>query len=88
MQLISKDILKKRINNYIKTFKPNPAVIRLLDWLMNIVDKLPVIEERKQGKWINGNCSECGFPCATDSRLDFLNESEQYYCYNCGARMD
>ena len=87
MHLISRDTLKKKVSGYIKAYKPNPATIRLLDWLMNIVDNLPVIEERKQGRYKKKDCTECGYPMPTDSYLDYIVESEIHYCYHCGAEM-
>ena len=32
-------------------------------------------------------CSECGAPLPTDSMLDFIDESDCKFCYNCGAEM-
>lgn len=52
------------------------------------LDTLPVIEERKHGRWKDGCCTVCGEPAATDTHRDFLDVSEQHYCYNCGAIMD
>lgn len=86
MQLICKDTLKKKISGYIKAYKPNPAVIRLLNWLMNTIDGLPVFEH-KQGRYKKMDCTECGYPMPTDSYLDYIAESEIHYCYHCGAEM-
>lgn len=63
----------------------------------------PTIEERKKGKWIEikrndvnpltgrrgvyVGCSECGCPIPTDSQLDYIDESEALFCYQCGADM-
>lgn len=96
MQLICKETLKKKISGYIKAYKPNPAVIRLLDWLVNIIDNLPVIEERKQGYWIRTGdsittaygrkeifrCSVCHKEIEEDSEFGAGN-----YCSYCGAEM-
>lgn len=86
MQLICKETLKKKISGYIKAYKPNPAVIRLLDWVVNIIDGLPVFEH-KQGRYKKRDCTECGYPMPTDSYLDYIVESEIHYCYHCGAEM-
>lgn len=32
-------------------------------------------------------CSECGAPLPTDSMLDFIDESDCKFCYNCGAKI-
>ena len=96
MHLISRDTLKKKVSGYIKAYKPNPATIRLLDWLMNIVDNLPVIEERKKGYWIRTvgylttaygsknvyKCSVCYSDIEEDSEY-----GEGIYCSYCGAVM-
>lgn len=62
------------------------------------------VVERKTGKWIEikrndvnpitgkcgvyVGCSECGAPLPTDSMLDFINESDCKFCYNCGTKME
>lgn len=33
-------------------------------------------------------CSECGAPLPTDSMLDFIDESDCKFCYNCGTKME
>ena len=53
-----------------------------------MLDKMPPVNFRdRHGEWKNDVCSECGFPIATDSRYDYLDEEDQHYCYNCGAIM-
>ena len=47
----------------------------------------------KHGYWRSGSyggkyCSECGYPMATDSCVDFLDEEDQLHCYHCGAIME
>ena len=41
----------------------------------------PTIEpDRKKGKWIDDNCSECGF---------YVHHGDmRNYCPNCGAKME
>lgn len=62
------------------------------------------VYERKTGKWIEikrndvnpitgkcgiyVGCSECGAPLPTDNQLDFIDESDCKFCYNCGVRME
>ena len=36
----------------------------------------------------DGYCSSCGAPIPTDSRLDYIDESDCHFCYDCGASMD
>ena len=61
-------------------------------------------EEEKTGRWVEierddvnpftgrrgvyVGCSECGSPIPTDSQIDFMDEGESKYCYNCGAMME
>ena len=45
-------------------------------------------KEKKQGQWIAGNCTACGYPIPTDNRYDFMDESSSLFCYHCGAKMD
>lgn len=88
MQLICKETLKKKISGYIKAYKPNPAVIRLLDWIVNIIDNLPVIEERKRGYWIytgEWNLPECSV-CRKVAHSALYGD-EDAYCPCCGAEM-
>lgn len=54
---------------------------------------LPVVH----GEWIpmqiHGGyyymgCSVCSHPMPTDSKFDFMDEEDNKFCYNCGAKMD
>ena len=59
------------------------------------------VVERKTGKWIEirivsinplrdgvyVGCSECHAPIPADTQLDFIDESDCKFCYNCGAQM-
>ena len=93
MLLIDKVVLKRKITNYCKVYKPNPAVMRLFDWLMNIIDRMPVVEERQKGKWIgittiqvedkfdNAVCNLCG----SDYTVADINDYN--YCPYCGSEM-
>lgn len=50
----------------------------------NVIDADEIIH----AYWKDGQkCSNCGTYIATDCILDNLNESENRYCYNCGAKM-
>ena len=69
-----------------------------------IIDRARTIDAVKHGRWIEierndvnpftgrrgvyVGCSECHAPIPTDSQLDFMDEGESKYCYNCGARME
>ena len=55
------------------------------------LDTIPVVEERKHGRWEGGGayyCSNCNAYAATDVFGGGLDITEQHYCYNCGAIMD
>ena len=47
-------------------------------------------------KWVDGLCenrvvticNNCGSIIPTDTQVDFLTESDNRYCYWCGAKMD
>jgi hypothetical protein len=42
----------------------------------------------KHARWEDGKCTNCGAWSASDTYRDYLDESDQTYCYACGARMD
>ena len=46
----------------------------------DMIENAPTIEpERKKGKWIDDNCSECGF---------YVHHGDmRNFCPNCGAKM-
>ena len=50
-----------------------------------VIERQPTIEERKRGKWIDGDvlmCSECG------RWIDVLQgDADMNFCPNCGCRM-
>lgn len=43
--------------------------------------------QRPNGGYYTG-CSICSFPMPTDSMCDFMDETDNRFCYNCGAKMD
>jgi len=47
---------------------------------INAVEDAPTIEERETGKWINDQCSNCGYG------VNPWNNTP--YCPNCGAKME
>lgn len=60
--------------------------IKVLITFADKVNRMPTIEERKTGKWIDEHdmtCSVCGFECDDPYYLGDAN-----YCPNCGARME
>ena len=59
--------------------------IKVLITFADKVNRMPTIEERKRGKWIETDSHEpCWYKCDQCGRLhDFLDN----YCPNCGADM-
>lgn len=92
MELISKEAAKAKLLKLMGDVQAYGAYFAgIRDAYQSAADRLdtiPVIEERKHGRWKDGCCTVCGEPAATDTHRDFLDVSEQYYCYNCGAIMD
>ena len=59
--------------------------IKVLITFADKVNRMPTIEERKRGKWLETDSHEpCWYKCDQCGRLhDFLDN----YCPNCGADM-
>ena len=53
------------------------------------IEEQPTVEAKEvvHAKWIDGCCSNCGAYVPTDSRIDFIDEEDCKFCYECGARM-
>ena len=49
------------------------------DDILDIIERQPTIEERKTGRWIDDNCSECG--------QYVYHGNARNFCPNCGADM-
>lgn len=60
-----------------------------LECFRNILSETPTIDAEpvRHGRWVDDDCSVCGFPIPTDDRLDAIFEEEVKYCYHCGAKM-
>ena len=94
MELISKDEAIKQIQkveqepNYQHDYEDWRDGLIIAE---NIVDELPTIEERKEGRNLKANCpslykcSECGWECWDTIPCD----TETFnFCPNCGAKME
>lgn len=66
-----------------------------MEYILNKIDKMPTIEERKTGKWIRNvdddinawwyECSECGdYPLKNAYGHDELSR----WCPHCGCKME
>lgn len=91
MRLIDADKLRFYLGSY---FLIDPNELRFSQsCVFRMIDRMPTIEERKTGKWINaypdiepnpmfmyGVCSICGYEQSISDKLKF--------CPNCGARMN
>jgi len=71
--------------------------INVLTEVRDRIKALPTMDAVKHGEWIpfqrpNGGyykgCSVCSSPIPTDSMLDYMDEIDNRFCYNCGAKMD
>lgn len=93
MKVIDADEFKERLIFFQAQCEANPSyatgvMYGVLQWGIETIDEQPTIEPVKHGKWINGDCSECGYPIPTDDRIDCIQKDEVHYCYNCGAKME
>lgn len=90
MELISKDALEAKLMLCMDMNRADWSYNKMImaNKMLEILDQEPIIEERKHGHWKDGCCTVCGESAATDTHRDFLDVSEQHYCYNCGTRMD
>ena len=54
-----------------------------------VVAQQPTVEAKEvvHAKWIDGCCSNCGAYIPTDSRIDFIDEEDCKFCYECGCDM-
>ena len=85
MKLIDKDALSMELMNEVLNAyaKADFRFAHALNVFQGLIDKAPVVEERKQGYWIDVDldtsiCSICKNP----------QEYETKYCPECGAKMD
>lgn len=93
MELISKYALEAKLMLCMDMNRADWSYNKMImaNKMLEILDQEPIIEERKHGRWEGGGayyCSNCNAYAATDTHRDFLDVSEQHYCYNCGAIMD
>ena len=82
-----RDLIRRTCDEVYANDWQHPLILAMASMYGIVVDA-PTIEPVKHGKWINGDCSECGFPIPTDDRIDYIAEADVHYCYNCGAKMD
>lgn len=89
-RLIDADALKEDIKQQcalLRLMKDNDELTQismvLESGFMAQIDKMPTIEERKKGKWLDEDemtCSVCGFECDDPYYL-----GDAKYCPNCGS---
>ena len=65
----------------IQSAKDDPCIVdAMTDWAIRQVKALPSVQpERKTGRWIDDNCSECG-------QYVFHGDARNF-CPNCGSPM-
>lgn len=81
MRLIEADALIEALDSFIldETTDVHGDTVR------EILERLPTIEERKTGKWIETDSYEpCWFKC---DRCGRLSDIKEIYCPTCGASM-
>lgn len=89
MRLIDADVLKEKLEKTADINNPKFSYdsMMIAKITIQVLDKAPTVEERKQGHWIRHNniiaCSECIFDMCFDENIAELN-----YCPYCGAKMD
>lgn len=93
MELIDKNALSMELTNEVLNAyaKADFRFAHALNVFQGLIDKAPIVEERKHRHWEGGGayyCSNCNAYAATDVFGGGLDITEQHYCYNCGAIMD
>lgn len=64
-----------------------------MEYILNKIDSMPTIEERKTGKWIYKRdlkqffCDQCGYPSLTDDDRYIYGMDLPNFCEDCGADM-
>ena len=88
MELISRDEAKRKIIEELDSIDHVPSWV--YERLSTAIEFIPIIEERKEGKWIKH--IDDLFPVDSTIECSICHE-EQYttiddnFCPNCGARM-
>ena len=90
-KLISRGELIRRLNVLYDTTtlqRTDEITKAFLDFRFLIMNA-PTVEAKEvvHAKWIDGCCSNCGAYVPTDSRIDFIDEEDCKFCYECGADM-
>ena len=93
MELIDKNALSMELTNEVLNAyaKADFRFAHALNVFQGLIDKAPIVEERKHGHWEGGGayyCSNCNSYAATDVFGGGVDITEKHYCYNCGAIMD
>lgn len=89
MNLIDKDALsRKLIGEELNAYaKADFRFAQALSIFHGLISKAPIVEERKQGRWVRHNniiaCSECIWDMYWEEEI-----AELKYCPNCGAIME
>ena len=89
--LISREAVIKAMENNSFMVEAFGTKRKMIDGMMMCVEiaELPTVEAKEavHAKWIDGCCSNCGAYVPTDSRIDFIDEEDCKFCYECGASM-
>lgn len=83
-RLIDADKLKEVLDGYYYPEYGKPCFD--LDFINDVIDKTPTVEERTKGEWKSDHedevCSVCGFRCD-----DMFYLGKANFCPECGSNM-
>lgn len=91
MKLIDSEALIEGCKLCIETVNDTPTIL-IARTFMKIIEKQPIIEERKTGRWINcrnddgHNIADCGVCGNTIQWFD--GDEKPRFCCMCGAMME
>lgn len=90
MELIDREALKTKLEKIADMNNPKWSYdsMMIAKIMIEILNEAPIVEERKNGRWIHSCCSICNARLPSHIRLDYVLAKDFKYCYNCGAIMD
>ena len=89
MRLVDADALEV-VGTVIPSGIDEKSYVMGMEYILNKIDSMPTIEERKKGKWISRVGREDCYECSECHAVIEGNEvywRNNYFCYHCGADM-
>ena len=98
MRLVDADALEV-VGTVIPSGIDEKSYVMGMEYILNKIDSMPTIEERKKGKWIERNpqnsdkcrlieCNKCGFSHIVGFNVPYEHWIEnRNFCERCGADM-